>query len=118
MSFKRLKGLAFLKPNDVIFGFKLIKSNAPKSFTPILSYFENYYIGNLVKTSENVRKVPCFPIKLWNSYNRVLAVRERTNNTLEAWHKQFEIDCGKHPTVNKLVEQMRLEQKLTEITYA
>ena len=116
-SFKRLKALAFIIPNDVVIGFKLIQAEAPLAFSPMLVYFEKYLIGKLVGKTTNLRKIPCFPIKLWNCYSRVLNDRERTNNTIESWHKQFENDCGKHPIVNKLVEQMRVEQKNTEIVF-
>ena len=59
--------------------------------------------------------MPCFPVKIWNCYQRVLNDEETTNNSLEAWHQQFELDCGKHKTLNKLIEQLRLEQKNTDI---
>ncbi|RNA41413.1 hypothetical protein BpHYR1_033853 [Brachionus plicatilis] len=80
-------------------------------------YFETYYIGNLKKNSLIIRKVPSFPILSWNCHDKVLDGRQRTNNTLEAWRLAFENDVGKHSTVNKLVEQFRLEQKNTDILY-
>ena len=41
----------------------------------------------------------------------------RTNNSLESWHKVFELTCKKHPTVNKLIEHFRIEQQNTDILY-
>jgi hypothetical protein len=29
---------------------------------------------------------------MWNCYQRVLDGEERTNNSIEAWHRQFEVD--------------------------
>ena len=61
--------------------------------------------------------MPLFPISIWNCYDRVLSDQARTNNSLESWHKQFEMDVGKHPTTNKLIEQFRIEQKNSEILF-
>ena len=90
-AFRQLECLAFVPPKDVIHAFKYISSNAPNSFKEMLTYFEKYYIGNLKRGSQNQRKIPMFPIKIWSVYNRVLAGEPRTNNSLEAWHKQFEV---------------------------
>ena len=81
----------------------------------MITYFEKYYIGNLCKNSNTNRKVPIFPIKCWSVYARIIKGEPRTNNNLEAWHKQFEVDARIHPTVNKLIQQFRLEQKNTEV---
>ena len=59
--------------------------------------------------------MPIFPIKCWSVYARIIKGEPRTNNNLEAWHKQFEVDARIHPTVNKLIQQFRLEQKNTEV---
>jgi hypothetical protein len=52
---------------------------------------------------------------MWNCYQRVLNDEQRTNNILESWHQQFQQACGYHPTLHKLIEQFRREQKNTEI---
>ena len=43
---------------------------------------------------------------------------ETCNNSIEAWHKAFEMDVKKHPTIFKLINQFRIEQKNTELLYA
>ena len=58
-----------------------------------------------------------FGIEVWNVYKRVVEDLPRTNNSLEAWHKVFEMSCNKHPTVNKIVQQFRLEQQNTSVLY-
>ena len=68
--------------------------------------------------SQGIRSVPIFPINMWNCNKRVLSDEGRTNNSLESWHKVFANDAGDHPTVNKLVEQFRVEQKNTMILLA
>ncbi|RMZ95897.1 hypothetical protein BpHYR1_018287 [Brachionus plicatilis] len=85
LAFKRLKCLAFIKPNDVIYAFKLLKKICPSNLT--------------------IRKVPSFPILSWNCHDKVLDGRQRTNNTLEAWHLAFENDVGKHPTIKNIVDR-------------
>ena len=40
---------------------------------------------------------------------------QKTNNSVESWHKQFENDVGKkHPSIYKLIEEFRKEQSLME----
>ena len=58
-----------------------------------------------------------FSLEIWNVFQRVNDELPRTNNSLEAWHKVFELGCKKHPTVNKIIEQFRLEQQNTDIAY-
>ena len=86
-SFKRLKCLAFVPKVDLIKAFKEIYQNASDNFKPVLDYFETYYIGELMTNSKTQRKQPFFPIDMWN----VNEVIERTNNSLESWHKQFQV---------------------------
>ena len=47
-NFKYLKALAFIPVKDVVYAFKLVKSNSIMEVLPILKYFVNYYIGKLV----------------------------------------------------------------------
>ena len=77
----------------------------------MITYFEKFYIGNLCKNSNTKRKVPIFPIKCWSVYARIIKGEPRTINNLEALHNHFEEDARIHPTVNKLIQQFRLEQK-------
>lgn len=107
--------MAFLPVSDVIFGFKHICDHAPASLSPVLDYFETYYIGKIDPVKQTRRKVPSFRIPMWNVYERVVADKPRTNNSIESWHKQFANDIHAHPTVNKLIKQFILEQKNTEV---
>jgi hypothetical protein len=82
----------------------------------MLTYFEEFYIGTVV--NKTTRRSPMFPIKMWNCYARAMADLDTVNNSLESWHKVFEMDCKKHPTINKIIQQFRLEHKNTEVLYA
>ena len=118
--FKYLKYLPFVPPKDVIKAFKEIKtlSDTCRKFEPMLTYFENFYIGKLVRNQQKIRKVPVYPINRWNVVSRVKEGKARTNNTQESWHKIFAFDAQVHPTFNKLVENFRLEQKQTDVIVA
>lgn len=117
-SFSYLKFLPFVPLKDIIHAFKLIKSVSSKKMECVFDYFEEYYIGKPISSGESgriARSLPRFPIKIWNLYDRLLTDLPRTNNSIEAWHKSFELDVKKHPTVAKLVEHFRKEQKNTHI---
>ena len=58
-----------------------------------------------------------FSIDIWNVFRRLVDDLPRTNNSLESWHKVFELSCKKHPTVHKIIEQFKLEQQNTDILY-
>ena len=111
-----MKCLAFVPIKDVISAFKEISRISVEDFKPMLEYFEEFYIGT--NYSRQTRRIPTYPIKMWNCYNRVLEDLDTTNNSLESWHKVFEMDCKKHPTIHKLVQHFRLEQKNTEMLIA
>jgi hypothetical protein len=111
--YKLTKALAFLPPGHVVYGFTKIQKICSDDFKPVLDYFEQYYIG--LPVSISARKAPLFEIGVWNVYDRVVDDLPRTNNSLESWHKVFELSCKKHPTVNKIVEQFRLEQQNTSV---
>ncbi len=115
LSFKKLKALCFLPTTEVIQAFKLIEKSSAPDFQPMIGYFEKWYIGKPKSNCPGVRLVPSYPITTWNCYQRVLNDEQRTNNSLESWHQQFEQAFGKHPTLHKLIEQFRREQKNTEI---
>jgi hypothetical protein len=107
--------LHFLPPKHIVHAFNEIKSIAHDEFKQILEYFETYYIGEPNSKNSKSRKAPMFSIDLWNVYKRVAEDLPRTNNPVEVWHKVFELSCQKHSTVNKLIEQFRLEQNNTDV---
>ena len=107
-----------MPPCDVIEAFNMISKSAPVNLLPMLTYLEKWYIGNPDKVTNKqtifgLRKIPCYPIQIWNCYNRVLNHDTNTNNSSEAWNLliTFELDIGKHLTI-KLIEQFRIEQKI------
>ncbi|CAF0926976.1 unnamed protein product [Brachionus calyciflorus] len=65
--------------------------------------------------SRSVREKVRFAPASWNVHDRVLKDMPRTNNNIESWHKNFETDAKKHPTINGLVNQFQKEQSLTDM---
>ncbi|CAF0766296.1 unnamed protein product [Brachionus calyciflorus] len=114
-AFRCLQSLVFVPKKDVVYSFMELKKNCPNGILSVYNYFEKNYIGCLKTNSVSVRKVPLFPIHIWNMSDRVVNDLPRTNNSLESWHKQFELDTKKHQSVFKLIEQFRLEQQNTDV---
>ena len=113
------QSLSFLPINNVIDGFLIIKQYAEQNcekYLFFLSYIEEYYIGVLDKTNQ-IRKKPAFPIETWNIHDRILNNKPRSSNNVERWNKQIQNDSGDHHlAVCTLIENLRLEQGLTEST--
>ena len=54
-----------------------------------------------------------FPVRMWNVYNSNV----RTNNQVESWHSRLNRTVGlTHPNVYRLLDSLRREQTLTELT--
>ena len=60
----------------------------------IAEYFEDTYSGRILPN--NTRRIPPFPIRIWNQYARVNLHVVRTNNSVEGWHNGFQsgISCA------------------------
>ncbi|CAF0985761.1 unnamed protein product [Brachionus calyciflorus] len=117
-SFKLVQSLAFLPIQDVVTGFKLIQKQCPKSFEPILNYFESVYIGKLKPNSKTHRMVAQYPIETWNVFERVKRGLPRTNNNVDNWHSRIQADVRKKMNILTLIEILRLEQSKVENDYA
>ena len=89
--FRAIRCLCFISSEDTILAFNVIKAKAPPLLDDFINYVETYYIGKLKDNSEICREKPMFPVTLWNCYERVIEDLPRSNNTVESWHKQFEV---------------------------
>ena len=101
----------------VIDSFNLLMQDFPESAMNIGKYFEDDYIGKRLPNGS--RRIPMFPISLWNMYSRVSNHQARTNNHVEGWHNAFQstISCS-HPSVGKLLTFLQREQSLQEAILA
>ena len=113
LKIKMLPSLAFVPEMDVIDSFNLLMQDFPESVMNIGKYFEDNYIGK--RLPKGSRRIPMFPISLWNMYSRVSNHQARTNNHVEGWHNAFQstISCS-HPSIGKLLTFLQREQSLQE----
>ena len=108
-----LPSLAFVPEHDVIDCFTILKADFPQSAKEIAEYNEANYIGKIL--ADQSRRVPPFPIRIWNMYTRVRSNLFLTNNSVEGWHNGFAsgINCS-HPSFIKLLIHLQREQSLHE----
>ena len=59
----------------------------PESGKEIPEYFEVNYIGK--RRVDQSRRIPPFPMRIWNMFTRVRSRLLRTNNSIEGWHNAF-----------------------------
>ena len=67
---KMLPSLAFVPEDKVIQSFTALMVEFPTTAIEIAEYFEDTYIGRILPN--NTRRIPQFPIRIWNQYTRVI----------------------------------------------
>ena len=117
LKLKMLPCLAFVPEIDVIDCFNILIEEYPHSALSVAKYFEDTYIGK--RLPDHSRRLPPYPIRMWNMHTRVINRMARTNNSVEVWHNAFNSGIGHlHPTFVKLVKYIQREQSLQEAKYA
>lgn len=113
LKLKMLPSLAFVPEIDVVESFNILISEFPQSALNVAKYFEDNYIGKLLP--DQTRRIPLFPIRIWNMFERVHGQLSRTNNAVEGWHNAFQSSIGcSHPNINKFFKYLQREQSLQE----
>ncbi|KAI6658189.1 hypothetical protein LOD99_15458 [Oopsacas minuta] len=108
-----LPSLAFVPEQDV-YCFNFLTTDFPESALGVAAYFEDNYIDN--RLPNNCRRIPPFPIRIWNMYERVRQQLPRTNNVVEGCHNAFNSSVGcSHPSVSKLFKSLQREHSLQEV---
>ena len=80
-------------------------------------YFEDNYIGKRLPNGS--RRIPLFPIRLWNVFTRVIDQQPRTNNCVEGWHNGFQSSLSySHPTIGRFLTSLQREQSFQEANLA
>lgn len=108
---KMLLALAFLPIQDVIGGFELLMGHDffianETIIQPLLEYFEDFYIGRVIVG--NRRRIPTFPISLWNVFDATLSESDRTTNGVEGWHHSFSrFVSGNHMPIFKFLSKLK-----------
>ena len=71
----------------------------PSGVNELIDWFEVYYIrGRVVRTLRTgnvVRSEPLFPPSLWSVTENIEYTFPRTQNSVEAWHRRWEILVGR-----------------------
>ena len=110
---KMLPSLAFVPEEDVVDCYNILMTDFPESALNVAVYFEETYIGK--RLPDNSRRIPPFPIRIWNIFERVREQLPRTNNAVEGWHNPLNSSIGcSHPSVLKLSKCLQREQSLQE----
>ena len=80
-----------------------------------LDYFERTWIG--LEHHCRRRRRPLFSIGLLNVRDRIECALPRTNNSVEGWHRAFDIRISiTHPSISKLIRKIVAEQSDNGIT--
>jgi hypothetical protein len=119
---KQLVALAFLPADDIPGAFHLLKTELNMNHeldnsTVIYYYFEEVYIngrpiigGKGRPPRITRRRPPRYPPTLWSVNELLEGGYSRSNNSLEAWHRRFEILVGRpHLGVFQTIDALRKE---------
>ena len=68
LKLKMLPSLAFVPEQEVVVCFNILMADFPESALNIAILFKDTYIGK--RLSDQSRRVPRFPIRIWNMYKR------------------------------------------------
>ena len=115
---KQFRTLAFVPEIDVIpcYGELIdsLSNDLVDDLSDFIHDFEKTWIG---LEHHGRRRRPLFSIELWNVRDRVERVLPRTDNSVEGWHRAFDIRINTtHPTLSKLIRKIIMEQSDNEIT--
>ncbi|KAL3877823.1 hypothetical protein ACJMK2_035467 [Sinanodonta woodiana] len=112
MAVKMMLALSFVPSYGVFDSFEEFVQACPNEITLLADYWEDTYIG---RRRKNQRASPRFAVHIWNLNDPIDDNLQRTNNSMEAWHRAFQqrIDCN-HPSVFKLINRFRFEQDHVE----
>ena len=115
---KQFRALEFVPAIDVIACYEELINSLSDELVDDLSYFLHYFEKTWIGLEHHGRRRrPLFPMELWNVRDRVERALPRTNNSVEGWHRAFDIRINiTHPCVSKLIRKIILEQNDNEIT--
>jgi hypothetical protein len=84
-----------------------------KKYEIILFISKN--IDILVGGGDFGRNIPVYPIWMSNVLNTIKSTNDKTNNSLESWHKVSNFDRFEYPKFNKIIKNIKVERKLMHI---
>ena len=111
--------LALIPSEDVHLAFcKILETLPPDTpLMPFLEYYENTCLGASGRLGRRTK--PLFDLQLWNQCEKALTGSQKTNNSVEGWHRAFQHGMGfSHPTLDKFLSFLRKEQNWAEVKIA
>ena len=98
---KQFRALAFVPAIDVIPYYEELVDSLSDELVDDLSDFLNYFERTWIGIDHHGRRRrPLFSIELWKVRERVDQILPRTNNSVEGWHRGFDIRINTtHPTI-------------------
>ncbi|RGB34323.1 hypothetical protein C1646_787076 [Rhizophagus diaphanus] len=122
---RHIPALAFLPCNNIPAAFNELRSNMlpdmPPEVNELLDWFEIYYVhGKVVirrlRNGNVVHSEPLFPPSLWSVTENIEYAFPRTQNSVEVWHKRWEMLVGcAHVGLFKIIKELQNEQHQIEI---
>ena len=93
---RMISALAFLPAEDAIDGFEEISDTIRELYDTVDDLLQDTYIGRFRRNAP--RRPPLFPIDLWDMFHRADNELPRTNNSVEGWHRSFQVHLSTcHP---------------------
>ena len=80
-----IPALSFVPIKELENALAVLSKNLPDQLTPILDYFEDYYVGKIQRNNSHRR--PTFKPEMWSYYARTLENEGRTNTFAEVAHR-------------------------------
>ena len=120
---KHIPALAFLPYNKILAAFDELKSNIPPDMPPevneLMDWFEVYYIREkiicILRNGNVVRSNSLFSPSLWSITENIEYTFPRTQNSVETWHRRWEILVGRaHVGLFKIIKELQNEQHQIE----
>ena len=107
--------LAFVPLQDVVNSFDklyaVIQNQYDGDADKVLDHLEDTYICHFPRNDP--QRLPLFPIKLCNTFNRTIEELLRINDNIEAWHNSFQANISSnHPTFWKFLDVLLREERI------
>lgn len=114
---RMIVSLAFVPITGLDEAFQALSETLSDDLGPMLTWFEEYYLGRRVGRNRR-RRDPPFSPALWNVYDRVIEKEDRTNNHAEAAHRRLQTEFNiQHPSIWRFIDGLRQIQKGRDLVY-
>ncbi|KAF1740771.1 LOW QUALITY PROTEIN: hypothetical protein MXB_1611 [Myxobolus squamalis] len=107
LSARMIVSLAFVRPQDIDMALNALSDDLLRELLP---FKNDTYVGS--PNHNQTRGRALFPIQIWSVYQTTLDDEDRTNNHVEASHRQMKEEFGMtHPSFWRFIDGLRKIQK-------